>query len=38
MLQPFVTTTITFVVIGMCGEINGKFEFLVVDGTSPKDI
>jgi hypothetical protein len=30
--------TITFVVIRVCGEINGKFELLVVDGTSPKDI
>jgi hypothetical protein len=38
MLQPFVTMTIAFVVIGVCGEINGKFELLVVDGTSPKDI
>jgi hypothetical protein len=38
MLQPFATMTIAFVVIGVCGEINGKFELLVVDGTSPKDI
>jgi hypothetical protein len=27
-----------FVVIGMCGEINGKFELLVANGSSPKDI
>jgi hypothetical protein len=29
---------ITFVVSGVLGEINGKFELLVVDGTSAKDI
>jgi len=29
---------IAFVVIGVHGEIDGKFELLVVDGTSPEDI
>jgi len=29
---------ITFVVSGVLGEINGKFELLVVNGTSAKDI
>jgi hypothetical protein len=38
MLQLFVTMTITFVVIGVHGEIDGKFELLVVDGTSLEDI
>jgi hypothetical protein len=38
MLQPFATVTITFVVIGVHGEIDGKFELLVADGTSLKDI
>jgi hypothetical protein len=38
MLEPFATMTIAFVVIGVCGDINGKFELFVVDGTSPKDI
>jgi hypothetical protein len=35
MLQPFVTMTIAFVVIGVHGEIDGKFELLVTDWTSP---
>jgi hypothetical protein len=38
MLQPFITTTITFVIIGVHGEIDGKFELLVVDETSLEDI
>jgi hypothetical protein len=38
MLQPFATTTITLVVIEVCGEIDSKFELLVVDENSPKDI
>jgi hypothetical protein len=38
MLQPFITMTITFVIIGVHGEIDGKFELLVVDGTSLKGI
>ncbi len=38
MLQPFTTTTIAFVVIGVRGEIDNKFELLVVDGSSPKHI
>jgi hypothetical protein len=38
MLKPFVTMTITFVVIGVHGEIDGKFELLVIDGTSLEDI
>jgi len=38
MLEPFATTTITFVVIGVCGEIDNKFELLVADKSSPKDI
>jgi hypothetical protein len=37
MLQPF-TTTIAFAIIGVCGEIDGKFELLVANGTSPKGI
>ncbi len=31
MFQPFTTTTIAFDVIGVCGEIDNKFEPLVVD-------
>jgi hypothetical protein len=31
MLQPFTTTTIVFYVIGVCGEIDNKFELLIVD-------
>jgi hypothetical protein len=38
MLQPFVTTTIFFVVIGVRGEIDNKFELLVVAKSSLKDI
>jgi hypothetical protein len=38
MIQPFVTTTIVFVVIGVHGEIDIKFELLVVDRSNPKDI
>jgi hypothetical protein len=38
MFQPFATTTIVFVVIGVCGEIDSNFELLVLDGSSPKDI
>jgi hypothetical protein len=38
MLQPFVTTTIAFVVIGVRGEIDSKFELLVYDGSSLEDI
>jgi hypothetical protein len=29
---------IAFVIIGVCGEIDGKFELLVTNGTSLKDI
>jgi hypothetical protein len=36
--QPFATTTIVFVVIGVCDEIDSKFELLVADGKNPKDI
>jgi hypothetical protein len=38
MLQPFATTTITFVIIGVCGEIDSKFELLVADGNNPENI
>jgi hypothetical protein len=38
MLEPFAITTISFVVIGVCGEIDNKFELLVADRSSPKDI
>jgi hypothetical protein len=38
MMQPFVTTTITFVVIKVHGEIDNKFELLIIDESSPKDI
>ncbi len=31
MLQPFTTITIAFDVIGVCGEIDNKFELLVVN-------
>jgi len=31
MLQPFTTTTIAFDVIGVRGEIDNKFELLIVD-------
>ncbi len=30
--------TIAFTISGVCGEINGKFEFLVTIGTSPENI
>jgi hypothetical protein len=35
MLQPFATKTIAFAIIGVHDEINGKFELLVANGTSP---
>ncbi len=38
MLQPFATITIVFVVIGVRGEIDNKFELLVVDESSLEDI
>jgi hypothetical protein len=38
MLQPFRTTTIAFAIIGVCGEIDEKFELLVANGISPKGI
>jgi hypothetical protein len=38
MLQPFATTIIAFVVIEVHGEIDNKFELLIADGSSPKDI
>jgi len=38
MLQSFVTTTIVFVVIGMCGEIDSQFGLLIANKSSPKDI
>ncbi len=38
MFESFVTTTIAFVVIGVCGEINSKFELLVVDKNNLEDI
>jgi hypothetical protein len=38
MLQPYSTTTIAFVGISVHGEINGKFELLVANGTSPEDV
>jgi hypothetical protein len=38
MLQPFATTTIAFVVIGVRGEIDNKVELLVIDGNNLKDI
>jgi len=38
MFQPFATTTIVFVVIGVCGEIDSKFELLVANGSSSEDI
>ncbi len=38
MFQPFATTTIAFVVIGVCGEIDSKFELLVTDGSNLEDI
>jgi hypothetical protein len=38
MLQQFATTTIVFVIIGVCGDINSKFELLVVDENNLKDI
>jgi hypothetical protein len=37
-LQPFATTTIVFVIIRMPSEIDSKFELLVANGSSPKDI
>ncbi len=38
MFQPFATTIIAFVVIGVHDEIDNKFELLVVDRNNPKDI
>ncbi len=38
MLQQFATTTIVFVIIGVCGDINSKFELLVVDENNLKNI
>ncbi len=38
MFQPLATTTIAFVFIGMHGEIDGKFELLVTNGSNPEDI
>jgi hypothetical protein len=38
MLQPFAKTTIDFVVIGVHGDIDSKFELLVVDESSSKGI
>jgi hypothetical protein len=35
MLQPFTTTTNAFAITSVCGEIDGKFELLVANGTSP---
>jgi len=37
-LQQFATTTIVFDIIGVHGDINSKFELLVVDGNNLKDI
>ncbi len=38
MLQPFATTTIVFVVIGVRVDIDSKFELLVANRSSQKDI
>jgi hypothetical protein len=38
MLQPFATTNIVFDVIRVHGEIDRKFELLVVDGNNPQDM
>jgi hypothetical protein len=38
MIQPFVTTTICFIVNGVHGEIDSKFELLVANKSDPKDI
>ncbi len=38
MMQPFATTTIAFIVIRVHGEIDNKFEQLIIDESSPKDI
>jgi len=38
MLQPFVITTIAFIVIGVHDEIDNKFDLLVVNESNPKDI
>jgi len=38
MLQPFATTTIVFVVIGVHGKIGNKFELLVANRSKPEDI
>jgi len=37
-VQPFVITTIAFVVIGMCGEIDSKFQLLVAEESNPQNI
>jgi hypothetical protein len=38
MLQPFAITTIAFIVFGIHGEIDSKFELMVVNRSNPKDI
>ncbi len=38
MLQPFATTTIDCVIIGMHGEIDNKFELPVANGSGPENI
>jgi len=38
MPKPFTTITIAFVVIGVCGKIDSKFELLLVDGNILEDI
>jgi hypothetical protein len=38
MLKPFTTIMIAFVIIGVCGEIDSKFELLLVDGNNLEDI
>jgi hypothetical protein len=38
MPKPFTTITIAFVVVGVCGEIDNKFELLLVDGNILEDI
>jgi hypothetical protein len=38
MLKPFVITTIVFIVIGVHGEIDNKFELLVPNRTNLEDI
>jgi hypothetical protein len=38
MPEPFTTITIAFVVIGVHGEIDSKFEILIVDGNNLENI